>query len=329
MTCVLGIDQGSTHTRAAVAALDGTLLSVAVTPGACHAVHGMERAMQTIRAAADQALAAADVRPADLAVLYGGLTGADWDYEYPLLEKNLLALGLCDHVAVKNDSIIALRGGTHQPYGAVLICGTGGNCGVRAPDGREYVYGYFHDQDLQGGGALTTRVLWAVFRSATGREAETQLVGWLLKLAGLPTIEALCQAYFDNRLTCFAAVPPLLFETAWEGDAVSRKVIAEFAEGCAGLLIAALKRFEMGRLEFDIVFSGSVFKGRGHLLAAAIEERVRLHAPWAHYVNARYEPVVGAVLLGLEHLGITIDERIAANIESSARRRQLLRLHSE
>ena len=311
-----------------VADLDGTLRALALAPGACHSVHGMERAMAMVRTASADALRGAGVEPTALAVIYAGLTGADWPDEYEALAREVRALGLCERVVIKNDSIIALRGGTYEAFGAVLICGTGGNCAICAPDGREFVYGYFHDQDLQGGGALAVRTLNAVFRAATGREAETRLTEALLALYGQPTVAALCEAYFANRLPNLAPIPPLLFKLAREGDGVARKVVGAFAEGCAELLTAGLRRLHMCPLELDVVFSGSVFKGDGSLLAAEIAERVRPVAPGARFVNARYEPVVGAVLLGLQHLGVGSDPALRDRIEAGARRLGLLRLEA-
>ena len=54
-------------------------------------------------------------------------------------------------VFIVNDSIAALRGGTEKPYGAILVAGSGANCAVLAPDGRQFIYHYYHDNDFKVG----------------------------------------------------------------------------------------------------------------------------------------------------------------------------------
>ena len=48
-------------------------------------------------------------------------------------------------------------------------------------------------------------------------------------------------------------------------------------------------------------------------------------APKARLVNARYEPVVGAVLLGLEALNIQINGSVKKNIDKTAYQLELIR----
>jgi N-acetylglucosamine kinase-like BadF-type ATPase len=323
---VLGIDQGGTHTRAAVCTLEGEIMAACTGEGACHAYVGMDIAMSAIRETAQAALARAGIQPEQVRCLFAGLTGADWPDEYPLLQDNLLRLGLGQPVYVTNDSLIALRGGTDQPYGAVLIAGSGGNCAIRSPDGQEFIYAYYHDADLQGGHALGRRVLNALYQAETGREAQTRLKARVLGFYGLADMDGLLRADVEGRLSPdIKELAPLLFEEAFHGDPVAAQIVRAFAEGCAGLVAAGLRRFDMTGLELDVVLSGSVFKAQGPLLVETMAACLHQVAPRARLVNARYEPVVGAVLLGLERLGISVDERIQKNISKSARAHRLLR----
>lgn len=327
MSFVMGVDQGSSHTRAAVCDEGGRILAVGWAPGACHAYVGMQRAMDGVRGAAQQALANSGLQKADLACLFAGITGADWPDEYDLLKDNVLRLGFCPNVVIANDSIIAMRGGTAHPYGAILIAGTGGNCAVRAPDGREYIYGYFQEDALQGGAALARRALLAIYRAHTGRELPTSLTGLALQLFAVKSVDELLRADVEERLAedKIHALVPLIFEAGCAGDAVANRILTEFGLGCAELVTSALQRLEMTQLELEVVLSGSVFKGKGGLLQKVIGEAIQAVAPRAALVDARYEPVVGALLLGLEHLGLDISGRIKANIDASARKLNLIR----
>ena len=330
MGYILGLDQGSSHTRAVVCDRTGRMLGLGMADGACHAYVGMQRAMDCVREAVDQSLQQAGAVPAELDCIYAGLTGADWEDEYPLLQKNIQELGWCQNVHVTNDTIVALRGGTAQSFGAILIAGSGGNCAVRAPDGRETIYGYFHEDELQGGSGLARHVLLAVYRAHTGRGPETKLTGMVLDHFGVPSIEALRRADVEDRLTeeRLLSLAIVLFEAGYQGDETANRILREFGEGCAELVNAGLRRFDMTGLDVEVVLSGSIFKGKGSLLKETISAGIHACAPRARLVNARYEPVVGAVMLGLEWAGISIDAPVTENIEQTARKLGLIRIDS-
>jgi N-acetylglucosamine kinase-like BadF-type ATPase len=326
MDYILGIDQGASKTHAAVCDLDGRVLGVGRARGAYHSLHGMETAMGAVREAAAAAVAQAGVGPGRAALLYGGLTGADWPDEYALLQGRVAALGLAERVEVTNDSIVALRGGTSAPYGAVLVAGTGGNCAVRAPGGASFIYHYYHDDELQGGSALGRHTLRAIYRAATGREPETALTAAVLGELGLPDVDALLRADCEGRLAAgqVAGLAPLLLACAHAGDEVAARIVGGFGRGLAELVAAGLRRLGLVETPLEVVLSGSVFKGPGRLLQAAIGLELRAAAPRAWLVDARYEPVVGALLLGLEALGREGGASAAA-IELGAARHGLIR----
>jgi hypothetical protein len=60
-----------------------------------------------------------------------------------------------------------------------------------------------------------------------------------------------------------------------------------------------------------------VFKGQGPLLVDTVTQVVHRAAPRAGIVLPDFEPVVGAVLLALESLGLEIDETVYANLRAS------------
>ena len=328
MQYVLGVDQGHTQTRAAICDSSGRILGTGSADGACHSRHGMDRAMATVRDASEAALRQAGIRARDLTVMFCGLTGADWPDEYQSLPQNLMRLGLCHNIVVKNDSIIALRGGTSADFGAIVIAGTGGNCAIRSPSGQEFIYHFYHDLDLQGGTALGRRALNAIYRVETGREPPTALKARVLELLGFGTVDALLRADVeaDFGLEEMKDIAPLVFEAACQADTVACNILQAFGEGLAELVTAGLKRLEMTHLDVEVVLSGSVFKGPGSLVQEVMIAHIHMTAPRATLVNARYEPLVGAVVLGLEQVGVEVGPRIKANIERSSKELGLIRL---
>lgn len=329
MGYILGIDQGRTHTRAAVCDRFGNILSVGTSAGACHAYEGLERAMQTVREASEIALFEAKLIPDQLDIFFAGLTGADWPEEYDLLKSGLQQLPLSpSNVHVVNDAIIAMRAGTHQHYGVILIAGTMGNCAVRSPNGEEFIYQYYCEPELQGGVALATRALITIFRSHTGREEETLLTRLILDYYRLNSVDELCKRYFAGRLEPLSVLAPLVFKAAAKSDVPASNIIIAFGEGYAEMAVAALRRMNMLDMEVEIVLSGSIFTNRGRLLLDTIWTSIHNSAPKARLVNARFEPLVGAVMLGLESVGEKMEGQTLSNLEESAHRFHLER-HSQ
>jgi len=328
MQYVLGVDQGHTETRAAVCDIEGNIMSVGRAYGACHSVHGMNKAMGAIQVACQSALARAGIGADEIAILYCGLTGADWPDEYALLRDNAVLLGLCERVQIKNDSIVALRGGTSADCGAIVIAGTGANCAIRSPRGEEFIYHFYHDHNLQGGIALGRRALNVIYRAETGREPPTTLTLRVLDMFDLSSVDDLLRADVERCLSQNDTkhIAPLVFQAACEGDLVSCRILKAFGEGLAELVAAGLKRLEMTHLDVEIVLSGNIFKGPGTLVEEVLMANVHMIAPKARLVNARYEPVVGAVMLGIEVLGKKVDERVKRNIEISSQELNLVRV---
>jgi N-acetylglucosamine kinase-like BadF-type ATPase len=327
MNIILGIDQGGTKTMAVVCSEDGRLLSVGRSAGAYHLYDGMPVVMKAAKEACLAALTQADLKPVQVISVYGGFTGVDWPDEYGLFEENVRGLGLCDNVHITNDSIIALRGGTENSYGAILVAGTGANCAVRAPDGRVFIYHYYHEDELQGGGALGRHALRTIFRAHVGLEPPTSLSRRVLAFYGLRNVDELKRGIVEERIASdtIKELAPIIFEEAFRGDQAAACILRHFGEGCAAEVVNGLSRLNMLDLDVEVVLSGSIFKGIGPLLIDVLTASIHMAAPKARLVNARFEPVVGAALLGLEDANIQINESIKENIEKTANQLKLIR----
>jgi N-acetylglucosamine kinase-like BadF-type ATPase len=327
MKFVIGVDQGGSGTRAVVCSTDGRILGSGNGPGACHVFTGMEAAMQATRIAVSAALEQAGISTEKAQIFLGGYTGADWPDEYGLLRNAVEGLNLAERCIIVNDSIVALRGGTGHPYGAILVAGTGANCAVLAPDGREFIYHYYHDDHLQGGSAIGRDALTAIFRARTGRPPQTSLSSRVLAHFDLADVDALMRNLVEGGIPEYrvSEIAPLVFEEAEKGDLAAQKILTRFGEGCAELLVNGLRQLDMVDLAVEIVLSGGVFKARSPLLRETLVKEIAREVPGATLVEAHYEPVVGAALLALEKAGISIDASFRSNLECTAQELGLVR----
>lgn len=325
MAYILGVDQGSTKTDAVICTPSGQIIGKARTAGSCHAIRGMEHAMAQVQSAAHKAMANAQVSDDQILLGYYGLTGADWPDEYPLLHDNVEKLGLTPRSIVNNDCWLSFRAGSMADYGIVVACGTGPNAAGVSPTGESYTFGYFADDGASDW--LINRILKAVFWQEDGRGDATALTSIVLDMAQVPDTVTLLRALVENRLDrkSFQDLPRSLYEIAYRGDAIALGIIQEIACSVSRYIIALARRLGFFDLPFDAVLGGSLLKDPGDLLVATIKSEVLSVTPQTRIIQARYEPVVGAALYGLEEAGVRITPKIMDNIEASCRELDLIR----
>jgi N-acetylglucosamine kinase-like BadF-type ATPase len=314
---VVGVDGGSTKTIALVADSRGRILGFGRAGNCCWYAIGKEQAEKVIALAVQMALGKAHVSPAQVEFAAYCITGADWPEDAPMLTELLRPARLSRKLMVRNDAFAALRAGTAEPYGVVVCDGTGTNTAVRAPDGREWAYGFWVDDG--GAGNLSRAALRAVLRAEDGRGQPTLLTASVLAYLGYPTTEALLRAMVAHSVpqARMTTVCPLVFEAAERGDRVACDLIVRHGHEMGLYATAGIRRFAMQDLAFDVVLSGSVFKGRGPLLVDTIRTDVLAVAPLARIVKPCCEPVIGAVILALEAAGVTVDQDVLACLYQS------------
>lgn len=327
MGFVIGIDQGSTKTYAALSDGKGNILATEKAGGAEHHVCGLAYQISLIDEVCSGLVKKAGIRGSDIDVLFGGLCGVDWPEEADLMSNEIKRLGICENIHIVNDSIVAFRGGTFSDYGAVICAGTGVNCAVISPDGSEFIYGFFAESTIQGSSALGRYVLDAVYKSSVSRLGFTRLTEKTQKRLGIDDIEIILRMDVEHKLDrnlvhCLAVD---LFEAAYEGDGIAVDLIKSYGAQIATMVNARTRIFGMENMEFDTVISGSIFKGPGTLLKDVVTVEIRSACPRARIVDAKYEPVVGAVISALKRRNGADDKAVWKNIERSSCELGLLR----
>lgn len=314
---VVGVDGGTSKTIALVADEAGQILGAGRGAGSNWIGSDVRAPMQVVIETVEDALTRAGMEGGSIEVGVFGLAGADWPEDYERREAVLADSGVVQKVIVKNDALLGWRAGSHQPYGVVITAGTGTNTAVITPDGREWCYGYY----ARYGGAqdIGQEAIDAVLREEDGRGASTSLSGMVLEKLAYPSAEALLRDLIADAIERrqVYSLCPLVFEAAHSGDEVATSILSRQGLALAEYARASIRRFEMQDLEFDVVLSGSVFKGKGTLLIDTIEEAIHRVAPRARVVRPSFEPAVGAVLLAYDELRIPVTEEINDNLSKT------------
>lgn len=312
MRYVLGVDGGATKTHAIVADEMGHILGFGRSGNSNHQAHGIQPAMDEVKRAVLYALNDAGLSPSMIELGYFCLAGADLPEDYEMLQDAIEALKLGRCAVVKNDTMAALRSGTTRSWGVVVICGTGFNAAGRSPYGQEIVLPGLGpiSGDWGGGDTLSQEMIRIVMRAWDGRGKPTMLTNMVLGALGMDTVEELLSKLYHEQVDTrdLLDLVPLLFEAADQNDEEARCLVVRMGTEVAVTANAIIRRLSLVHEDVEVVLGGSVFKGKGDLMLNTITRLVHEEAPKALIVMPRHEPVVGAVLLALEQIGVTIDE---------------------
>lgn len=132
-------------------------------------------------------------------------------------------------------------------------------------------------------------------------------------------MEELARMLYYNKesLKKISSFCPKVFDAACEGDEIAQNIIKKFGEEAGISANALIRRLGFENEEFECVMAGSVFKGKGTLMMDTVRNTVLQVAPRAHVITPRYEPVVGALMLAFEAVGIQIEGELERRLDSS------------
>ncbi|MFI5701518.1 BadF/BadG/BcrA/BcrD ATPase family protein [Streptomyces sp. SID1034] len=307
---VLAIDAGNSKTDVALIDADGTVLGAARGGGFRPPAVGVEAALRTLAATVEEArLASRAAGPLRVAHVSACLANADLPVEERELAAALEACGWGGSVRVYNDTFAILRAGLPsgaEPRGVAVVCGAGINCVGMTPDGRTARFPAIGriSGDWGGGGGLAEEALFFAARAEDGRGTPTALAAALPAHFGLASMYELIEALHLGRLP-FARrheLSPVLFEVAAAGDAVARSLVDRQAEEIVALATVALDRLDLLDVPTPVLLGGSVLAARHPQLDDGVRELLAVRAPKAEPLVVTASPVLGAGLLGLDHL---------------------------
>ena len=335
MSIILSIDQGGTKTDVLIADDKGNILGYAndrdwdPVPGERRAVR-----MIRIRHAADKAINDAGISLSDIDTVSASCMGADWDFEYEIGRKNIRnTLGI-PNVELYNDCVGALRGGT-EILGrdcAVLCLGTGANCAVFNREGKSHIFHYYMKGIHQGAGAIGNFIFQAVFDAECGLGEETALTRLLLEETGYPTVDELHRVITTGRTEhekptrpIYQQYSPLLFRAIAEGDKIATNYLDWLCKEIVEYVAIGVKKVAIGTRSLTVVLSGGVPKG-GDIMYERLQHFLKVRLPKARCVDAKLEPVVGAMLLGYDKIYPSgLPRGLHETLEENSAKRGLIR----
>jgi len=327
VTAVLGVDGGGRKTYAIVVDALGTLLGAGAAGPSNWEIAGVDVARDAITEAADGALAEAGIARGAIDASVFGLAGVDWPSDVDRLLGGIDPLGFGGPCRILNDAFVALRAGTAQPWGVVVVAGTGTVAAGRNPAGDEFrtlgegaIFGDFGDEfDVS---ELAVR---AVADHYTGRGPVTMLSEMLCERLGQPTVEAMLEqlARHDPRLRApeLQNMTPMVLAATEAGDLVARTVLERIGEALGEAAGVVARRLNLSNLPVEVVLAGGLFRTPNRYLLDELELGVRRTAPRAEVRSLTAPPVVGAALMALELAKVPITSNAASRVREETTRR--------
>ena len=328
MAYYLGLDAGGTKTFALAGDDTGRVLGFGRAGAGNYECYGVPAAYTETKKAIDGALETAGLTLDQISGIGMGVAGADLPESYVMLEKELFTplLGEIPRV-FRNDSMGGLRGGTKDAFGIVIACGTGCVCAGVNRAGKEVRVGGINEDfgDMVSGPSIGTEGLKAVWRSRDGITGPTLLSQKFIERSGCADVDAFFHEMYYTRISYEDLEPmaKLVFDAAYEGDAIANDILEWGGHYLGKMVLGVARHLDMLQDTFEVVMTGSVFKGASPVLMDAMTTRIHRNCPNAQPVRALYEPVVGALLLGIELDAPMTEEKyqlLDASLEEAATR---------
>ncbi len=314
MSYIMGVDGGNSKTYTVITDSSGKKLGFGIAGFGNHQVN-LEVAIKNIRDSINQALNQAHLNEEDIDFVQFGLAGADRERDYKILDEALKKFPFKNWEVVC-DTIEGLRTGSPENTGVVLVCGSGTNAAGRNHNGTivqtggfGYLYG---DGAGVGGHSLAIEAFRTAIRAWEFREEKTVLTEMVPKALGFETVETMFNSFLDNNMRQIPAeLSIILHQAAETGDKVSIRILENCGTelGIAGLSV--IRRLGLVEKNVRVVLVGSVIqKGKNPYLLNAIESTISKQGYKADFVIPTMAPVYGSMLIGMDHLGIEIQDSI-------------------
>jgi len=309
MQYFLGADLGSTKTHTLIVDETGRAVGFGESGPGNHETVGYEGMLESMRIGLRRALNSSGLAMTDIAGAGFGVAGFDWQSEYEVTARTIDRLGLGAPFKFVNDAVQGLIAGSEEGWGVVVVSGTGSNCRgwnrEHQREGRVTGHGVMMGEGA-GATELVHRCMQLVGYSWTKRGPETRLADALIEYAGAKDLEDLLRGYttLDYKIGPDAA--PLVFRVAEQGDPVAQELLRWAGCELGEIANAIIRQLNFEDLAFDVVLTGSMFKG-GDPLIAPMRETILHLAPAARFVRLGVPPVIGAVILGFEAGGLQVE----------------------
>ena len=319
---VLGVDGGGTKTMTAIADLNGELRGFGQGGPSNHDDLGAEIVGENIAAAIQQARKMAGMGDLPFASAFLGMAGVVTEKDRSAIRQIMLNLKVVDidHIEIDHDCRIALAGGLSGRPGIVLITGTGSSCfGINATGDTWISGGWGHLISDEGSGYwLGLQALRITAGVDDGQIPHSLLYEQVRSHLNLSDTRELMYRLYVQGLSRaeIAAMAPLVIKSARHGDSAALRLLEQAADDLADCVFAAAHQLNLSSGVCEIVQTGGLLNA-GDIYLQPLRSAILHKIPEACFSLPELSPVLGACLLAMQNLGITIDEHINQSLQKA------------
>lgn len=319
---IIGMDGGGTKTIGILADQDGNIINRETGDSSNLQAIGGEKLEQNISELVEKLKMKTGTNDINISHLYAGLAGAGRQTDREKIYKILQSHNLSERITIDTDASAALTGAFAGAPGIILISGTGAICFGKGDDGqlvRCGGWGYLLG-DEGSGYFIGQQAIIASLKHHDGRGRETKLKELIEKRYQLTCIDNIISQIYSGKIdrTEIASLAPLVFEANIKGDIAAREIITSAGSELGKLVAAVSLKMGLKGKKIRAALIGSIFNQR-NVLRPLMEEQVKNISQDVQFIDPRFEPAVGSVILGLKKEHCEVDDTILSNIESSIR----------
>jgi N-acetylglucosamine kinase len=318
MEIILAIDGGGSRTRCLAIDRSGETVGDCVSGPSNHLLIDRKTVKQSLADGIEQSLARGGVNRADVVCLSAGLAGVDFDGAGAAeMERLLREMGF-ENLVINGDMVIAQAGALGLKAGVVALAGTGSAILGLGTNGERVKVGGWGP--IYGDEGSAYRIAQMALRAAASaydsRGPKTVLTNALPRALGLDDFrETVSRVYVDGMEPReIAALSRVVYEIAEAGDEVARNVFFQAGDELAESVEAAIRQLGMNQVEVPVSYQGSVLESC-LLLRERFVETLKRKVPKCNVLPPRFEPVVGAYLLGRTAVGWDVNANVLEDLE--------------
>ena len=329
MNYVIGIDGGGTKTAAVILDQQGNVCGVGEGGPSTYGVVPLEVTRRSIFVAASVAARHANVPSVGFTAAFLGLGNVVSAVDRAAVRNIAVDLGLAAarRTGVDHDIRIALAGGLTGRSGIVLIAGTGTSCfGLNSAGQTWRAGGWGPLIDDEGSSYwLGIQAMRAAVLDYDGRGQSTRLTEAVRQKLALQEMDDLMNRLYAAEMTRteIAALAPLVFEVAAQGDALALDLIRRGCAAMADCALAVARRLGLDQSPSELTLVGGLTKA-GPALHAPFAEALHVRLPLCVLCPPELPPVLGAALLALQVAGQALDEPLLSAVRQTARQHKLI-----
>ncbi len=318
MKLILAIDGGGSRTRCLLIDERGQVVGQTQTGPSNHLIVAGDVVKRSLAEAVDQALGSCQLNRDQVACVSAGLAGVDFDGAgASAMEEVFRELGF-GQMVVNGDMVIAHAGALGMQQGVIALAGTGSVIlGIGANSERVKVGGWGPVYGDEGSAYRIGQMsLRAAARDYDGRGAATALKEAVLSALGLRQFRDTVSRVYVEAMEPreIAALSSIAYEVAAAGDEVARAIFVLAGQELAESVAAAIGRLDLTSPEILVSYQGAVLEACA-LVRESFGDALKSRFSKVRIVPPRFEPVIGAYLLGREALDWQVDARVFAELE--------------